>query len=61
MDVGGSWMAAGRTTVTGDTVTNGGSFDGDVTIAGNAATIRPRQRDPVSIDNRLGLTSWFWK
>ncbi|WP_454725786.1 MULTISPECIES: filamentous hemagglutinin N-terminal domain-containing protein [Cupriavidus] len=61
MDVGGSWMAAGRTTVTGDTVTNGGSFDGDVTIAGNAATVRPRQRDPVAIDNRLGLTSWFWK
>lgn len=61
MDVGGSWMAAGRTTVSGDTVTNGGSFDGDVAIAGNAATLRPRQRDPVSIDNRLGLTSWFWK
>lgn len=61
MDVGGSWMAAGHTRVSGDTVTDGGSFDGDVAIAGASTVSRPRQRDPVTIENHLGLTSWFWR
>lgn len=60
-DVGGSWMAAGRTRINGDTVTDGGSFDGAVTIAGTSTVTRPRQRDPVTIENHLGLTSWFWR
>ena len=29
MDVGGSWMATGRTRVSGDAEINGGSFDGE--------------------------------
>ncbi|MGO4815057.1 filamentous hemagglutinin N-terminal domain-containing protein [Cupriavidus sp. 2MCAB6] len=61
MDVGGSWMAAARTRIVGDTVTDGGSFEGDVSLAGTATVIRPRQRDPVAIENHLGLTSWFWR
>lgn len=61
MDVGGSWMAAGQTRVSGDTVTDGGSFDGDVAIAGTSMVPRPRQRDPVTIESHLGLTSWFWR
>ncbi|MFJ4291933.1 filamentous hemagglutinin N-terminal domain-containing protein [Cupriavidus sp. NPDC089707] len=61
MDVGGSWMARGHTQIDGDTVADGGSFDGAVTIAGNATVTRPRQRDPVTIENHLGLTSWFWR
>ncbi|WP_112776046.1 filamentous hemagglutinin N-terminal domain-containing protein [Cupriavidus alkaliphilus] len=61
MDVGGSWMAAGHTRISGDTVTDGGSFDGDVAIAGASTVSRPRQRDPVTIENHLGLTSWFWR
>ncbi|WP_115663418.1 filamentous hemagglutinin N-terminal domain-containing protein [Cupriavidus taiwanensis] len=61
MDVGGSWMAAGHTRVSGDTVTDGGSFDGDVAIAGASTVSRPRQRDPVTIENHVGLTSWLWR
>lgn len=61
MDVGGSWMAAGHTRISGDTVTDGGGFDGDVAIAGASTVSRPRQRDPVTIENHLGLTSWFWR
>ncbi|WP_354681917.1 filamentous hemagglutinin N-terminal domain-containing protein [Cupriavidus necator] len=60
MDVGGSWMAAGKTRILGDTVIDGGSFEGDVTIAGASTVSRPRQRDPVRIENYLGLTSWLW-
>lgn len=59
-DVGGSWMASGHTQINGDTVTDGGSFDGAVAIAGQSTVIRPRQRDPVTIENHLGLTSWLW-
>lgn len=61
MDVGGSWMAAGHTRISGDTVTDGGSFDGDVAIAGASTVSRPRQRDSVTIGNHLGLTSWLWR
>ncbi|PZX25381.1 filamentous hemagglutinin family protein [Cupriavidus phytorum] len=61
MDVGGSWMAAGHTRISGDVLTDGGSFDGDVAIAGASTVSRPRQRDPVNIENHLGLTSWFWR
>jgi filamentous hemagglutinin family protein len=60
-DVGGSWMAAGKTQVNGDTVIDGGSFDGNVTVSGLTTVVRPRQRDPVSIEKHLGLTSWFWQ
>lgn len=59
-DVGGSWMASGHTQINGDTVIDGGSFDGAVSIAGQSTVTRPRQRDPVTIENHLGLTSWLW-
>jgi filamentous hemagglutinin family protein len=59
-DVGGSWMASGHTQINGDTVTDGGSFDGAVSITGQSTVTRPRQRDPVTIENHLGLTSWLW-
>ncbi len=60
-DIGGSWMAAGRTRISGDTVTDGGSFEGDVAIAGTTTVTRPRQRVPVTVENHLGFTSWVWQ
>lgn len=60
-DIGGSWMAAGRTRIGGDTVTDGGSFEGDVAIAGTTTVTRPRQRVPVTVENHLGFTSWVWQ
>ncbi|MFP3740450.1 hypothetical protein, partial [Burkholderia sp. SIMBA_019] len=61
MDVGGSWMATGRTRLSGDAVIDGGSLDGEVTVAGNTTVVRPRQQDPVSIESHVGLTSWAWR
>ncbi|WP_370565767.1 filamentous hemagglutinin N-terminal domain-containing protein [Cupriavidus sp. UME77] len=60
-DIGGSWMAAGRTRISGNTVTDGGSFEGDVAIAGTTTVTRPRQRVPVTVENHLGFTSWVWQ
>ncbi|EHP39562.1 filamentous hemagglutinin [Cupriavidus basilensis OR16] len=60
-DIGGSWMAAGRTRVTGNALIDGGSFDGDVAIAGGTTVTRPRQRVPVTVENHLGLPSWWWQ
>lgn len=60
-DIGGSWMATGHTRVTGDAVVDGGSLDGDVTIAGTQTVVRPRQQQPVSVESHLGLTSWIWR
>lgn len=59
-DVGGSWMASGHTQIHGDTVTDGGSFDGAVSVAGKSIVTRPRRSEPVTIENHLGLTSWLW-
>lgn len=61
MDVGGSWMATGRTRLSGDAVIDGGSLDGEVTVAGTTTVARPRQQDPVSIESHVGLTSWGWR
>lgn len=61
MDVGGSWMATGRTRVSGDAIVNGGSFDGNVSVAGTTTVRRPRQQEPVSIQSHLGMTSWLWR
>ncbi len=46
MDVGGSWMATSRTRLSGDAVIDGGSLDGDVTVAGNTTVVRPRAAGP---------------
>ena len=61
MDVGGSWMATGRTRIGGDAVVSGGSFDGDVAVAGTTTIARPRQQTPVSVESHLGMTSWLWR
>lgn len=61
MDVGGSWMATGRTRIGGDAIVTGGSFDGDVSVAGNTIVVRPRQIVPVSVESHLGMTSWLWR
>lgn len=61
MDVGGSWMATGRTRISGDGIANGGSFDGDVVIAGTTTTSRPRKQEPVSVESHLGMTTWLWR
>ncbi|WP_454764124.1 filamentous hemagglutinin N-terminal domain-containing protein [Cupriavidus campinensis] len=61
MDVGGSWMATRRTRVSGDAVIDGGSLDGDVSVAGTTTVRRPRQQEPVSIESHVGLTSWAWR
>lgn len=61
MDVGGSWMATGHTRIGGDAMVEGGSFDGDVTIAGTQTVLRQRQQTPVSVESHLGLTSWIWR
>lgn len=61
MDVGGSWMATGRTRVSGDAEINGGSFDGAVTVAGATTLTRARRSEPVSVESHLGMTSWMWR
>lgn len=61
MDVGGSWMATGRTRISGDAIVTGGSFDGDVAVAGTTTVVRPRQIEPVSVESHLGMTSWLWR
>ncbi|AWV05586.1 filamentous hemagglutinin (plasmid) [Burkholderia sp. JP2-270] len=63
MDVGGGFAANGQVTLTGDGVIDGGSFSGgkSVTAAGGITTIRAPSRTPVSIDQHLGLTTWWWR
>lgn len=60
-DLGGSWMATGRTRIGGDAIVEGGSIDGDVAIAGATTISRPRQQQPVSVESHLGMTSWLWR
>lgn len=60
-DVGGNWIAGRRGRVVGDTIIDGGSFDGSIEVAGATTVIRPRQRVPVSVESHLGMTSWLWR
>lgn len=63
MDIGGGFAANGQVTLTGDGVIDGGSFSGGtgVTAAGGITTVRAPSRTPVSIDQHLGLTTWWWR
>lgn len=63
MDVGGGFTANGNVTLTGDGVIDGGSFSGGkgVTAAGGITTVRVPSRTPVTIDQQLGLTTWWWR
>ncbi|WP_260866178.1 filamentous hemagglutinin N-terminal domain-containing protein [Burkholderia gladioli] len=63
MDVGGGFTANGHMTLTGDGVIDGGSFSGGkgVTAAGGITTVRAPSRTPVTIDQHLGLTTWWWR
>lgn len=63
MDIGGGFTANGSVTLTGDGVTDGGSFSGanGVTAAGGITTLRTPARTPVQIDQHLGLTTWWWR
>ncbi|CAJ5421286.1 filamentous haemagglutinin outer membrane protein [Burkholderia pseudomallei] len=63
MDVGGGFTANGSVTLTGDGVIDGGSFSGGkgVTAAGGITTVRAPSRTPVTIDQHLGLTTWWWR
>ncbi|WP_175813582.1 filamentous hemagglutinin N-terminal domain-containing protein [Burkholderia contaminans] len=63
MDVGGGFAANGSVTLTGDGVIDGGSFSGGkgVTAAGGITTVRAPSRTPVTIDQHLGLTTWWWR
>ncbi len=63
MDVGGGFSADGQVRLTGDGVIDGGSFSGGkgVTAAGGITTVRAPSRTPVSIDQHLGLTTWWWR
>ncbi|MGN4039412.1 two-partner secretion domain-containing protein, partial [Burkholderia gladioli] len=63
MDVGGGFTANGHVTLTGDGVIDGGSFSGGkgVTAAGGITTVRAPSRTPVTIDQHLGLTTWWWR
>ncbi|MFC5475793.1 filamentous hemagglutinin N-terminal domain-containing protein [Paraherbaspirillum soli] len=63
MDLGGSWTAKGKLRINGQGVIDGGSFDSpDTVVASNGiVTLRPAQREPVSIEHHLGLTSWIWQ
>ncbi|NTX25759.1 filamentous hemagglutinin N-terminal domain-containing protein [Burkholderia pyrrocinia] len=63
MDVGGGFAANGQVILTGDGVVDGGSFSGGkgVTAAGGITTVRAPSRTPVSIDQHLGLTTWWWR
>lgn len=63
-DVGGSWIANGGTlAINGQGIINGGSFSGATQVAASdgVVTLRPAQRDPVTIERHLGLTSWLWQ
>nr|WP_240674542.1 filamentous hemagglutinin N-terminal domain-containing protein [Burkholderia stabilis] len=63
MDIGGGFAANGQVILTGDGVIDGGSFTGGkgVTAAGGITTVRAPSRTPVSIDQHLGLTTWWWR
>ncbi|MCA7954178.1 filamentous hemagglutinin N-terminal domain-containing protein [Burkholderia seminalis] len=63
MDIGGGFAANGQVFLTGDGVIDGGSFSGGkgVTAAGGITTVRAPSRTPVSIDQHLGLTTWWWR
>ncbi|NTX25724.1 filamentous hemagglutinin N-terminal domain-containing protein [Burkholderia pyrrocinia] len=63
MDVGGGFTANGSVTLTGDGVIDGGSFSGGkgMTAAGGITTARAPSRTPVTIDQHLGLTTWWWR
>ncbi|WP_193103095.1 filamentous hemagglutinin N-terminal domain-containing protein [Burkholderia sp. Z1] len=63
MDIGGGFSANGQVILTGDGVIDGGSFTGGkgVTAAGGITTVRAPSRTPVSIDQHLGLTTWWWR
>jgi hypothetical protein len=64
MDIGGSWTAdGGRLAVDGEAVVDGGSFSaaGGVDASAGMRIVRNPRRDPVTLENHLGLTSWFWK
>uniref|UniRef100_UPI003BEF0ABD two-partner secretion domain-containing protein n=1 Tax=Burkholderia arboris TaxID=488730 RepID=UPI003BEF0ABD len=63
MDVGGGFAANGQVILTGEGVIDGGSFSGrnGVTAAGGITTVRAPSRTPVSIDQHLGLTTWWWR
>lgn len=60
-DMGGNWIAASRGRIAGDTIVDGGSFDGAIEIDGNTMVLRPRQRIPVVVESHLGMTSWLWQ
>lgn len=61
-DVGGSWFALGGLKINGQGQIEGGSFDGQTVTASNGiVTLRAKSRQPVSIDSRVGLTSWLWQ
>ncbi len=62
-DVGGSWFAiGGGLTINGQGQIEGGSFDGQTVTASNGiVTVRAKSRQPVSVESRVGLTSWLWQ
>lgn len=63
MDVGGGFSADGQVRLTGEGVIDGGSFSAGngVTAAGGITTVRAPSRTPVTIDQHLGLTTWWWR
>jgi filamentous hemagglutinin family protein len=64
MDVGGTWTAnSGKLTIHGQGVIDGGSFAGSAGVDASDAIItkRPASRDPVTIENHLGLSAWLWR
>lgn len=64
-DQGGSFTAnQGTLKISGTAYTEGAPLAGanGVEATGGIVTVRPVQRDPVTIgDAHIGLTSWFWK
>lgn len=64
MDVGGTWIAyGGKLFINGQGVVDGGSFSGagGVETQAGIKIRRTAGRDPVTIENHLGISSWLWK
>lgn len=63
-DQGGAFTASrGRLRIIGTAFNDGGVFAAveGIDAAGGIVTVRSPRRDPVRLDDHIGLTSWLWK
>ena len=62
-DVGGSYTSIGQLTVNGALFIDGGSADGGHGTEASSGTVlvRSPRREPVRLNNHVGLSGWLWQ